>query len=170
MPASRNLDFDPVAEAREVWRSKGWESAAAGMAMITSIMRAHQLFLAEANDVLRPFDLTFARYEVLSWLAWNADCGSLSLSQISERLQVTPATVTKAIDRLEADELIHRVPHPSDARTTLAEITARGRKVVTAATTELNTKVFESVRLSEQEMDQLFGLLVKIRVAAGDFS
>jgi DNA-binding MarR family transcriptional regulator len=170
MPASRNLAFDPVAEAREVWRSKGWDSAAAGMATITSIMRAHQLFLAEANDVLRPFDLTFARYEVLAWLAWNADCGSLSLSQISERLQVTPATVTKAIDRLEADELIHRVPHPSDARTTLAEITARGRRVVANATTQLNRQVFEAVRLSEPEMDHLFELLVKIRVAGGDFS
>ncbi len=170
MSASRNLAFDPVADAREVWRSKGWNSAAAGMATITSIMRAHQLFLAEANDVLRPFDLTFARYEVLAWLAWNADCGTLSLTQISERLQVTPATVTKAIDRLEADELIHRLPHPSDARTTLAEITSRGRKVVERATAELNEKVFEAVRLSEPEMEQLFGLLVKIRVAAGDFS
>ena len=169
MPASRNLAFDPVAEAREVWRSKGWGSAADGMATITSIMRAHQLFLAEANDVLRPFDLTFARYEVLAWLAWNADCGSLSLSQISERLQVTPATVTKAIDRLEADELIHRLPHPSDARTTLAEITPRGLDMVATATTELNQKVFEAVRLSGPEMDTLFGLLVKIRVAAGDY-
>jgi len=167
---SRNLSFDPVAEAREVWRSKGWASAAAGMATITSIMRAHQLFLAEANNVVKAFDLTFARYEVLAWLAWNADCGSLSLSQISERLQVTPATVTKAIDRLEADGLIRRVRHPSDARTTLAEITARGRRVVAAATDELNEKVFETVRLSEAEMEQLFRLLVKIRVAAGDFS
>lgn len=170
MPASRNLPFDPVAEAREVWRSRGWGSAAAGMATITSIMRAHQLFLAEANDVLRAFDLTFARYEVLAWLSWNADCGSLSLSQIGERLQVTPATVTKAIDRLEGDGLIRRVPHPSDARTTLAEITARGRRIVSAATTELNENVFETVQLSEEEMEQLFGLLVKIRVAAGDFS
>src|SRR5579883_2060427 len=140
MPAPRNLSFDPVAEAREVWKQKGWSEAAAGMATITSIMRAHQLFLAAANDVLRPFDLTFARYEVLAWLAWNADCGQLSLSQISDRLQVTPATVTKAIDRLEGDDLIRRLPHPSDARTTLAEITTGGRRVVAAATAELNEK------------------------------
>jgi DNA-binding MarR family transcriptional regulator len=167
--ASRNLGFDPVAQAREVWRARGWGSAATGMAAITSIMRAHQLFLAAANEVLRPFDLTFARYEVLAWLAWNADCGQLSLSQISERLQVTPATVTKAIDRLETDELIRRLPHPSDARTTLAEITKRGRKVVADATAELNSKVFETVQLTEDEMESLFGLLVKVRVEAGDF-
>jgi len=168
--ASRNLGFDPVAQAREVWRSRGWGNAATGMAAITSIMRAHQLFLAAANEVLRPFDLTFARYEVLAWLAWNADCGQLSLSQIGERLQVTPATVTNAIDRLEADDLIRRLPHPSDARTTLAEITKRGLKVVGEATEELNAKVFEAVQLTEDEMEMLFGLLVKVRVEAGDFS
>jgi DNA-binding MarR family transcriptional regulator len=166
---SRSLSFDPVDAARQVWKSKGWGPAATGMAAITSIMRAHQLFLAEANEVLRPFDLTFARYEVLAWLAWNADCGSLSLSQIGERLQVTPGTVTSAIDRLEADGLVRRVRHPSDARTTLAEITPRGRKAVAAATDELNAKVFETVRLSQTEMETLIRLLVKIRIEAGDF-
>lgn len=170
MRSPRSLSFDPVAAARDVWRSKGWEDAAAGMATVTSIMRAHQLFLARANEVLRPFDLTFARYEVLAWLAWNADCGSLSLSQIGERLQVTPATVTNAIDKLEADDLVRRVPHPSDARTTLAEITPVGRRTVAAATAELNTKVFETVQLSRAEMDSLVRLLVKIRVEAGDFA
>jgi DNA-binding MarR family transcriptional regulator len=140
------------------------------MATITSIMRAHQLFLGRANEVLRPFELTFARYEVLAWLAWNADCGSLSLSQIGERLQVTAATVTNAIDRLEADELVRRLPHPIDTRSTLAEITPRGRRLVSAATAELNTKVFETVRLSEEEMESLIRLLVKIRIEVGDFS
>jgi len=170
MATPRNLPFDPVTEAREVWKAKGWASAAPGMAMVTSIMRAHQLFLSQANEVLRPFDLTFARYEVLAWLCWNADCGSLSLSQIGERLQVTPATVTSAIDRLEAENLVRRIPHPSDARSTLAEITPRGRAIVAAATAELNARVFETVRLSPDEMDSLFRLLVKIRVEAGDFS
>jgi len=170
MRTSRSLKFDPVDAAREVWKSKGWERAASGMAAITSIMRAHQLFLAKANEVVRPFDLTFARYEVLAWLAWNADCGSLSLSQIAERLQVTPATVTNAIDRLEADDLVRRVPHPSDARTTLAEITPRGRRTVVAATADLNSRVFEAVNLTKAEMESLIRLLVKIRVEAGDFS
>jgi DNA-binding MarR family transcriptional regulator len=83
---------------------------------------------------------------------------------------VTPATVTSAIDRLEAENLVRRIPHPSDARSTLAEITPRGRAIVAAATAELNARVFETVRLSPEEMDSLFRVLVKIRVEAGDFS
>jgi DNA-binding MarR family transcriptional regulator len=170
MPVLRSLSFDPVAEAREVWTSRGWAPAAKGMATVTSIMRAHQLFLAQANEVLRPLGLTFARYEVLAWLAWNSECGSLSLSQIGERLQVTPATVTSAIDRLEADDLVRRLPHPDDARSTLAEITAEGQRTVATATDQLNAQVFETVHLSPEEMDTLIRLLVKIRVEAGDFA
>jgi DNA-binding MarR family transcriptional regulator len=170
MPTQRSLSFDPVAAARGVWAERGWGGAASGMAAVTSIMRAHQLFLTQANEVLKPFQLTFARYEVLAWLAWNADCGTLSLSQIGERLQVTPATVTSAIDRLEADGLVRRLPHPSDARSTLAEITASGLKTVSAATSELNERLFEQVPLSDKETDTLIRLLVQIRVGAGDFS
>ncbi|HYA69253.1 MAG TPA: MarR family transcriptional regulator [Acidimicrobiales bacterium] len=170
MRTPRSLSFDPVEAARTMWTSKGWAGAAPGMAAITSLMRAHQLFLGQANDVLRPFDLSFARYEVLAWLAWNADCGTLTLSQVGERLQVTPATVTSAIDRLEADALVRRLPHPSDLRTTLAEITPLGRKTVEAATAELNARVFEAVDLSSDEMEALIKLLLKIRVKAGDFS
>ena len=170
MPPHRSLSFDPILAARDVWKAKGWGEASTGMAVVTSIMRAHQLLLAEANEVLRPFDLTFARYEVLAWLAWSSECGQLSLSQIAERLQVTPATVTNAVDRLEADDLVRRLPHPSDARTTLAEITARGRKTVAAATDELNSRVFEAVQLSRTEMESLIRLLVKVRTDSGDFS
>jgi DNA-binding MarR family transcriptional regulator len=170
MSSSRSLSFDPVLAAREVWKAKGWAEASTGMAAVTSIMRAHQLFLARANEVLRPFGLSFARYEVLAWLAWNAECGSLSLSQIAERLQVTPATVTSAIDRLEVDDQVRRLPHPSDARTTLAEITTEGRRTVAAATAELNAKVFETVQLSRTELESLIRLLVKVRVEAGDFT
>jgi DNA-binding MarR family transcriptional regulator len=167
---TRTLSFDPVGAARDVWASKGWSSAAPGMAAVTSIMRAHQLFLAQANEVLKPFDLTFARYEVLAWLAWNAECGQLSLTQIGERLQVTPATVTSAIDRLEADDLVRRLPHPNDARSTLAEITPRGLRTVSAATDELNANVFEAIPLSKKEIESLISLLVRVRVEAGDFS
>ena len=170
MAEPRKLAFDPVAQAREVWRSRGWATAAPGMATVTSIMRAHQLLLARANDVLRPLGLTFARYEVLAWLAWNEDCRSISLSAIGERLQVAPATVTSAIDRLESAGLVRRVPNPSDARSTLAEISEAGRATVATATDELNSNLFETVTLTTDEMDELFRLLRKLRVEVGDFA
>jgi hypothetical protein len=57
-----SLPLDLIAEARRQWVAHGWTGAADGMAVVTSVMRVQQLLLAELDDVLRPFGLTFARY------------------------------------------------------------------------------------------------------------
>ena len=64
---------------------------------------------------------------------------------------------------------MRRVPHPSDARTTLAVITARGRKVANAATEDLNATVYDSIGLSATKRDQLLGLLAELRASGGEF-
>ena len=111
---------------------------------------------------MRSHDLTFARYEVLAWLATDPE-SSLTLSWISKTLRIPPATVTNIIDRLEDEKLVRRVPHPSDARTTLAVITPRGRRVATEATRDLNSTVYERIGLSEQKRSQLVDLLAELR-------
>ena len=114
---SNPLDFDPIIEARRQWAANGWEDACDGMAAITSVVRAQQLFLGRIDTVLRPLELTFARYEVLMLLLFSRR-GSLPLNKIGARLQVHPTSVTNAVDRLEEQDLIKRVPHSSDRRTT----------------------------------------------------
>jgi DNA-binding MarR family transcriptional regulator len=168
MPAGGPLQFDPIEEACRQWTAHGWEAAASGMATVTSIMRVQQIFLAQVEHVLRPLGLTFARYETLRLLAFSRK-GALPLGKVGERLQVHPASVTNAIDRLEEQKLVRRRPHPTDGRTTLAEITPRGRKLVEQATDELNAAVFMEPDLSEREMQQLFTVLRKVRRASGDF-
>ena len=98
------------------------------MAVVTSIMRLQQVFLARADAVLRPLGLTFARYEVLMLLSFSRR-DALPLGKIGERLQVNPASVTNAVDRLEADGLVTRRSNPDDGRVTLAALTPSGRRV-----------------------------------------
>src|SRR5258708_9275933 len=95
------LGFDPIGEARRQWTAHGWGDAAPGMAIVTSIMRVHQLLLARVDAVLRPFDISFARYEVLMLLSFSRR-GALPLGKIGDRLQVQARAVTNAIDRLVA--------------------------------------------------------------------
>ena len=111
--------FDVVEASRRVWLQEWEPEAASGMAVFTAILRSYQLLNAEVDRVMQRHDLTFARYEVLTWLATDPE-SSLALSWISKTLRIPPATVTNLIDRLEQDKLVRRVPHPSDARTTLA--------------------------------------------------
>lgn len=129
-------------------------------------MRAEQIFVAQANELLRPFGLTFARYQVLGQVRWSEP---VTLGSIGERLWIAPSTVTNAVNRLENAGLIRRISDPGDGRATLAEITPKGRRTMDRAVEELNVKLFGAVTLSEPEMAQLVGLIRKIRTGAGDF-
>jgi DNA-binding MarR family transcriptional regulator len=160
--------LDPIAEARRQWESHGWSEAAPGMAAITSVMRAQQLFLARVEQHLDAFDLTFARFELLRLLAFTRH-GELPLGKLGDRLQVHATSVTNAVNRLEAQGFVERRAHPTDGRTTLAAITKTGRQIVERATTALNREVFADIGLSDREADQLFRLLRKIRATTGNY-
>jgi DNA-binding MarR family transcriptional regulator len=138
------------------------------MAVVTSLMRAQQIVLARVEEVLRPHELTFARYEVLMLLLFCRN-GSLPLSQVGDRLQVHPASVTNVIDRLEGQRLVRRVPHPGDRRATLAEITDAGRHLADVATRDLNRTVFAAPGLPDDDVDLLVSVLRTMRRTAGDF-
>jgi DNA-binding MarR family transcriptional regulator len=117
---------------------------------------------------MRSHGLTFARYEVLAWLAMDPE-SSLTLSWISKTLRIPPATVTNIIDYLETEGLVRRVAHPTDARTTLAVITPRGREVAHAATEDLNSTVYERIGLSEHDRGRLTDLLRELRASGHEF-
>ncbi len=138
------------------------------MAVVTSIMRLQQIFLARADAVLRPLGLTFARYEVLMLLSFSRK-GTLPLGKIGERLQVNAASVTNAVDRLEGDGLVARRANPDDGRGTLARLTAAGRQRALQATRIMNEQVFTDVGVGPTTVSQLFAELAEIRRAAGDF-
>jgi DNA-binding MarR family transcriptional regulator len=161
------LPFDPVAEARRNWVDHDWPHPEA-MAAVTSITRAHQILLARIDEVLRPLELTFARYEALVLLTFSRR-GSLPLGVMGERLQVHPASVTNAVDRLEAAGLVRRRVHPQDRRARLAEITADGRTRVAQATRALGEIRFGAQGLSDAAARRVTAELAPLRRAAGDF-
>lgn len=169
MRAPKPLGFDPIEEARRQWSAHGWEDAALGMALVTSVMRAQQIFTARIEEELRPLGLTFARYELLMLLSFSRT-GSMPLSRAGARLQVHPTSITNAVDRLEAQGLIRRLPHGTDRRTTLAEILPAGRELAERATKQLNRVVFEEPGLGRDEAESAVGLLRVLRAHAGDFA
>src|SRR5665811_1992143 len=126
-----DLPFAPIARAAQIWESRFGDARA--MAAVTAIMRVQQILLAELDGLLRPYGLTFARYEALVLLSFSR-AGALPLRLIGERLMVHPTSVTNTINRLERAELVRRRPNPQDRRGTLAEITPAGREVVSRAT------------------------------------
>lgn len=138
------------------------------MAAAASIMRAQQIVLARVDAMLRPFGLTFARYEALVLLLFSRQ-GALPLGKMGDRLMVHPTSVTNSVNRLEAQELVRRVPHPTDRRATLAEITPKGRDVVQRATKVLVEARFGLDTLSDEESVEITRLIEVLRRGIGDF-
>src|SRR5437762_12773292 len=139
------------------------------MRAVTSIMRAEQILIGQLDNLLKPYGVTFSRYEALVLLSFSK-AGSLPLSKIGERLQVHATSVTNVIDRLEAAGLVRREPNPRDGRGTLAVITDEGRRVADKATREFNNARFAMSALSQPDLDALFRILRTLRVDAGDFA
>lgn len=81
-------------------------------------------------SLLQPLRLTPASGLVLSILA-NAEA-PLPPNEIADRLIISRATVTGLLDSLERRGYIRRLPHPSDRRMILADITEAGRKAASA--------------------------------------
>jgi DNA-binding MarR family transcriptional regulator len=166
------LDFDPIDRAGELWQQH-WPDEQpdvyASMRAVTSIMRAHQILIAELDAMLRPLGITFSRYEALVLLVHSHN-GALPLSKIGERLQVHATSVTNVVDRLEAAGLVRREPNPHDGRGTLAVITEDGRKIADKATLEFNSARFGLSALDLAELQRLFGILRSLRMGAGDFT
>ena len=138
------------------------------MAAATSIMRVQQLLLGDFDEAVGRHGLTFARYEALVLLAFSRE-GNLPMSKMGQRLMVHPTSVTNIVQRLAAQGLVERVPNPADGRGMLASITPRGLEVMEAATRDLVASGFSLGALTSAEHEQLFALLRKVRVAAGDF-
>lgn len=168
MAASASDGRDPIAVARANWERAGWGDVAEGMVAVTSVMRAHQIMLARVENALRPYDLSFSRFELLRLLAFSRS-GALPITKASDRLQVHVTSVTHAIRRLEANKLVERIPHPTDGRTTLVRITELGRSTVEDATETLNDQVFADIGITEEESRALASSIETLRRNAGDF-
>ncbi|HEY2205581.1 MAG TPA: MarR family transcriptional regulator [Pseudonocardia sp.] len=67
----------------------------------------------------------------LATLGSLAAQGALTPTEIADRLMITTASATQLIDRLAGNGLVVRVPHHSDRRKVLVELTEAGRRVPT---------------------------------------
>jgi DNA-binding MarR family transcriptional regulator len=113
-----------------------------------------------AEDV----DLPLPWFELLIRLA-RSPGHRLRMSDLAAQSGLTPSGLTRAIDRLEAADLVDREPCVSDGRGAYAVLTAGGLDRITAAVGPHLTHVEEAFTsaLSPGEREQLLVLLHKVR-------
>src|SRR3954465_8371879 len=90
--------------------------------------------------------------------------GPMPVNTIGRKLLLTSGSITTAIDRLAAKNLVARVDDPSDRRVRMVELTPRGRKLIAPAFArhERDLEAVVSGALTAQERTTLVNLLRKL--------
>lgn len=89
--------------------------------------------------------------------------GAIKMKKLADKLGVTTGTLTVSIDRLEEKALLRRVPHKSDRRSYMIELTDEGQEVFKMHHNHhLNLTREMLTDFSEQELAGLYRALTKI--------
>ena len=75
-------------------------------------------------------DLPLTRFEPMQVIARRTPC---RVQDIAEALSITVGGTSKLVDRIEAAGHCRRRPNPEDRRSSLIELTADGRRLLTTA-------------------------------------
>ena len=96
---------------------------ATGEALALLLSDAERRITRRLAQVLAHHDCTVERWRVLALLAGGDRHG---MSELAEFTQLPPASLTRLIDGMVADNLVHRKADPRDRRRVLVHSTRRG--------------------------------------------
>ncbi len=117
--------------------------------------------------------LTRSDYELLATLMLNLDGEktALSVTEISNLLQITPAGVTHLVNPLEEAGYIQRLPDRNDRRIVLIGLTDKGTETAEALIAEIERQLTGLINyLGEEDSQTFFRLLSRaIEFFASDF-
>jgi DNA-binding MarR family transcriptional regulator len=133
-----------------------------------SLLRAHSFLMARLDAELEASQgMALADYGVLVHLA-EADDGRMRMSELADRLLLSPSGLTRRLDGLVAAGLVERVRCGSDRRGAYAVLTAAGRKRLQRAAPDHVEQVRRHFigRLSRKQLSALADALEKVAVGA----
>jgi MarR family 2-MHQ and catechol resistance regulon transcriptional repressor len=132
--------------------------------MMTVLSKCLKAITAHAERSIAELGLGVTDFAVLEALLHK---GPLSISCVGEKVLLTSGSMTAAVDRLEAKNLVVRKSHATDRRTKLIELTPAGRALITdafALHTYALQKAIEDIPIQDQK--QLILLATSIGKAA----
>ena len=137
--------------------------AATGEALVLLLSDAERRLTRRLAAILADHGCTVERWRALNLLAHGE---SHRMSELAEFTQLPPASLTRLIDGMVADNLVHRKPDPRDRRGVLVHITERG----SALQARLSAQVAAENLLGEADelevaalLDSLGALLARLR-------
>lgn len=123
---------------------------------------ASRTVISVYRPVLEPMGLTHPQYLVMLAL-WGEE--PLSVTDLSRRLELDPATLSRLLRRLESAGLVRRDRNPADERSLAVSLTGAGRDLRTQALAVPGT-VLERLGMGLDELMDLRDRLTEVIGAA----
>jgi len=154
---------DAVDTIVEQWRRERPELDPSAKHITGRIVRLASLFQQSYGDAFAAVGLQNGDYGVLAALRRAGRPFQLTPTDLARQRMMTSGGMTAAIDRLERQGLVARLPNPSDRRGNLVELTDEGRRIIDEAM-NLHTDVEHQLvgALDEGERAALATLLRKL--------
>jgi DNA-binding MarR family transcriptional regulator len=130
--------------------------------ILADLRRIIRSISIDSRKLLRDSGLTMPQLLCLR-VVENSETPDVTSADLSRALQLSPATVTGIVDRLEAAELLKRVRDSSDRRKVNLHLTAKGRAKVRQTPPSLQDRfVARVVQLDGRELRALRRALRRI--------
>jgi DNA-binding MarR family transcriptional regulator len=131
-------------------------------AAVLAVFKTSSWLLHEVSPVFAGHGITATRFDALDALSRHG--GTARPAELRDTLHLPAQTITSVLDQLQAAGLVSRSPHPSDRRSTIAELTPAGRQAIDRICPPLAGIEEDCMStLSPPEQDQLIALLTKIQ-------
>ncbi len=141
-----------------------------GMAIFGRISRIASRLAPHMEALFARHGLERGEFDVLATLQRNGPPYRLSPTALYRSLMVSSGGLTYRLKRLEAADLIRRLPSPDDGRSLIVELTAEGRSRVQAAFNEdMQLEADWLAALTPSQRENLAGLLRDLNLALPDF-
>lgn len=159
-------DGDRIDRLLAEWKHQRPELDTAAMAVVGRLLSIGRQLEARANAALKPLGLHYTDLDVLATLRRGGKPYRRTPTELRGAVLITSGAMTACLDRLEAGGLIARVANPEDRRSSAAELTAAGRKLIDKAIVVRFAEAADALSgLSEAERARLAGLLKKLGTA-----
>jgi DNA-binding MarR family transcriptional regulator len=151
---------DAIDRMMAAWKEARPDLDPSPLALVGRVIVLAQHLQRSVEAALEKHHLTLGQFDILATLRRQGPKGGLTPTQLLESVMLSSGGMTARLDALEEAKLIYRTANAKDRRMVVIALTARGRRIIDAATGTRFQEALESLPpLSVPERRLLAGLL-----------
>ena len=151
---------DAVDELLKAWGAARPDLDSSALGLVGRIIVLAEHLERSVEAALVPHGLALGQFDILATLRRQGSRGALAPSQLLQSVMLSSGGMTNRLDKLESAGWIVRMQDANDRRGVVVELTAKGCKLIDAATaTRFAEAQASQPKLSAKEKDTLADLL-----------